>query len=133
MDDLEKLFTALGLPTDSRLMINRLDTLGWGHVLHFQCVALHPDADAADTLDAAHAETATPLTLHFDDCRELRWQLYTHALRVSETPFPRTEVINFSIGQSRHRKPALLLSDHFGLTVVYNTLEILNNDTTIRL
>ena len=88
----------------------------WGRDLHFSGVA--------DTM---------PFHLHFLDCRETRWQIYSHLQDESKPAFPPTELVNFKLGRTQHRSPAHLLTEHFGLSLVYGELELHYADAVVQI
>lgn len=65
---------------------------------------------------------------YFLECRETRWQHYSHKQHADNPAFPITELANFKQGRDQHRSPAHLLTDHFGLSVVYGKLQIVVGD-----
>ena len=101
--DRHDLLTLLDLESDKAVHIRGMKLIMWGQHLIFECVT--------DDLK---------FELHLSDCRELKWQVYTH--QVSDLAFPPTPLVNFLVGQGRHRKPCYLLTEHFGLTVLYGKL-----------
>lgn len=107
------LLALLNLPPDSAIYLTYVTHHLWGQDLIFAC-------SAADTL----------FEMHFSDCRDIHWQLYTHMqLRPDEDPaFPTTELVNVRVGRFQHRSPCKFLTAHFGLTLVYDKLHIINSD-----
>jgi len=67
------------------------------------------------------------------DCREVKWQLFSHHQLDTPIAYPTTDVVSFKIGQSHHRKPATVLTDHFGLTWNYQTLNLHYKEMVIEL
>ncbi len=105
--DETKIAATLGLPPETDLQLTGLDMELWGQTLRFTGIA---------------GEIAFQLLLM--DCREIRWQLYAH-LQIAERPaFPPTMIADLSLGKDQHRQPLQLLTDYFGLTVRYGTLQI---------
>ncbi|MEO1286882.1 MAG: hypothetical protein AAFV93_03880 [Chloroflexota bacterium] len=103
----QQLLHALQLPPTSQIYLTEMLWRGWGRDVEFRCIVNH-----------------YRFGLHFLDCRETRWQLYSHMQHPDNPPFPQTELANFKIGRDQHRSPAHLLTEHFGLSVVYGGLEL---------
>ena len=108
--------TALNLEPTAIIRFTSLSMQMWGRELLFSC--------EADTLT---------FNLTFLDCREMRWQLYTHLQDPDKPAFPPTDLANFKLGRNQHRSPAHLLTEHFGLSLVYGALELRHDDKTIEL
>lgn len=102
---------ALGLPPDTSLIITELSAHQWGQTLRFNGVA-HADAQQI------------PFTLIFEDCRELRWQRYTHLDRPDGPVFPPTALVGLRLGRGQHRKPLHMLCEHFACILTYDTLHL---------
>lgn len=100
----------LNLPDKAIIRFLSLQMIMWGRNTHFSC-----EADA------------TQFELHFIDCREMRWQLYTHMQDEANPAFPPTELANIKIGRNQHRSPAHLLTEHFGLSLIYGELHLVHN------
>ena len=66
------------------------------------------------------AGEAGTFTLRFDDCREMRWRIYAHETQGEVTP-----IVDFAPGRDAHRSPAQLLTERFGLSLVYGVMTIL--------
>lgn len=103
---------ALGCADDSQLQLTNMTLRMWGRdmILEGLCV---PEQG-----------TPMPFQLESIDCREVKWQLFTHHHLDEPVAFPTTDVVSFKIGQSHHRKSATTLTDHFGLTWNYKTLNL---------
>ncbi|MCA9911743.1 MAG: hypothetical protein KC496_00275 [Anaerolineae bacterium] len=113
--DRQKITDALGIPPGTSLYLTKLDFLVWGNNLYFAAIA---GEDMA-------------FSLQFRDCREWRWQTYTHIESAGE-PFPRTELVNFRLGRSQHRSPAHLLTEHFGLSLFYGDVLLVRDGEEFR-
>lgn len=101
------------LPDESTITITALKTSLWGQRLTFHCHAISPDETMPLVFEA-----------HFLDCREMKWQTYSHMVQDEDSAFPPTAWLNFRIGRSAHRRPAHLLTEHFGFSVVYGEFHI---------
>lgn len=110
--DRQKIADALGIQAGTPLYLTALNLRMWGHTLHF-------DASAGEDV---------PFALVFDDCREWRWQTYTH-IESGDAAFPRTELVNFRLGRGQHRSPAHLLTGYFGLSLFYGEVLLLRAGT----
>jgi hypothetical protein len=96
----------LELQEDSPIHLLRLDMQLWGRNLVFTCQAQN-----------------ILFYLIFSDCSESRWRHYLHH-ESSPEAFPPSELLNFRIGRNQGRSPAQLLTEHFGLSLVYGDLFI---------
>ena len=106
------IFNALGCEADSQLRFRQMTTLMWGRDMIF-------DGDCI-----TQAGKSIAFQLESIDCREVKWQIFSHHQLDTPIPYPNTEVVSFKIGQSHHRKSAALLTDHFGLTWNYKMLNL---------
>ena len=119
--DKVRILQALTLPETGIIKLTHLDMLLWGRALHF-----HASVDASDT-------AAVRFEIHFEDCRELRWQVYSHLQSPSPQAFPASELMNFQLGRSQQRSPARLLTEHFGIVLFYGSLHLVHNEQIISL
>jgi hypothetical protein len=119
--DKVRILQALTLSETAIIKLTHLDMLLWGRALHFQGV-----------VDMAENEVV-PFEVHFEDCRELRWQVYSHLQSPTPEAFPASELMNFQMGRSQQRSPAQLLTEHFGLAVFYGTLYLIHNGQVLSL
>ena len=113
--DKAKIFSALSLSADSLIHLRGMELTAWGRDLQFEC----------------QANDSVSFNMIFSDCREIHWQLYSHKQDLDA--FPVTQVVNFRLGQGQHRKPTHLLTEHFGLRLVYGRLLLKTDDTQIEL
>jgi hypothetical protein len=97
------LHALLSLEPTTGLTLRAVQWLDWGRTLVFEIYA---------------GATGT-YTLRFDDCREMRWRLYTHETQGGETP-----VIDFAPGRDAHRSPAQMLTGRFGVSLVYGEMRV---------
>ena len=100
--DQNKISEALNLPPGESIYLEGLQLVVWGQDMIF-------NGHYGDT----------PFTLTLTDCRELRWQLYSHMRPDERTPFPHAALVNLSLGKDQHRQPLHMLTDYFGLSVSY--------------
>lgn len=96
----------LALPSMTPIYLTELTLRQWGRDLIFFC-------EADDT----------QFTVTFSDCRETKWQIYTH-MQDTGNNFPRSQWVNFRMGRDQHRSPAHILSEHFGLSLVYGKMVV---------
>jgi|FLYN01.1.fsa_nt_gi hypothetical protein len=102
MDKL-KIAEALGSHPYGVFWIQALRLEGWGRDLVFECV-----------YEPGGPSQPVPFLLTLKDCREMRWRVYAHA-----DGLPSASIVNIILGTGQHRKPANILTDYFGLTVLY--------------
>ncbi len=92
----------LGLDPQTVILFTDLQIDGWGRTLIF-----------------SGAAGDVRFTLTFDECREMRWRVYAH-LDAHEP----TTLHDFALGRDQHRSPVQLLTDHFGLSLFYGTIQL---------
>jgi hypothetical protein len=100
------------LPPGSQFTHLRLHN--WGQTLTFTLVA----ADQT-------------FQLRLLDCREARWQWYSHVQVTGEPAFPPSTIVTLRSGQDRHRKPLQVLTDFFALSVTYGQLQFIPQNPEI--
>jgi len=98
---------ALGLEPGGQLYVQALQLLDWGRTLRLTCSYRFPDGEA-------HA-----LNLVFQDCREFKWRVYAF-----DDDRPDVALVDARLGRGGHRSPAHLLTDRFGLTLIYGELQV---------
>lgn len=114
--DKPRILSALNLPPTTAILVRSLEMVMWGRNLLFFCEANHIEFE-----------------LHFKDCREMRWQIYTHMQHDKNPAFPPTQLANCALGRGQHRSPAHLLTEHFGLSLVYGEVYLLRDDEKLSL
>jgi hypothetical protein len=81
---------------------------GWGKDVVFECL-YEPGAPGKPV----------PFQVMLKDCRDMHWRVYAHGDgQVAAT------IVNINLGTGQHRKPAQILTDYFGLTVLYGEVVI---------
>lgn len=115
------ILSALGSADDSQLQFRQMTTLMWGRDMILAGVCRSTD------------NKSIVFQLESIDCRKVTWQLFSHHQLENPVAFPVTDVVSFKIGQSHHRKSATVLTDHFGLTWNYRTLNLRYGDVLIEL
>ena len=93
-------------PWQSLSLIVDVQVRNWGSELVLECLD--------DPL------TRRRYQLVYKNCREIRWSL----LDAEPTPAVEADVIGICPGQAEHAEPAVLTTDVFELTVLYDRLEI---------
>lgn len=106
---------ALGTTSEEFHLLD-LQMVAWGRSLYFNCYAMPERGEPI------------PFGLYFVDIRDQRWTIYTHMVVEDHTPFPETELVGFRLGRGSHRKPAYLLTDHFGLVLNYERLYVVQGE-----
>lgn len=94
----------LAIPENSPIYLLSLESRLWGRDLIFACRA-----------------TDTHFRLCFFDISESRWRHYLHH-ESSPSPYLPSELLNFKMGRSAGRSPAQILTEHFGLSLIYGAL-----------
>jgi hypothetical protein len=116
-----RILDALHLSPDSTIVMQHLEWVMWGQCLFFGAFVHLPDKQPIS------------FQLRFSDCREMKWQLYTHMQHPANPAFPPSELVNFRMGRSQHRSPAHLLTEHFGLSLFYGAIHIVQDEQIITL
>ena len=111
--DKHRLLEPLGISLESIIYFHHLELVLWGRSLDFTCQT---------ETESGNKRT---FSLVFVDCREVRWQHYSHIALDDTLKFPKTELINFHMGRDQHRSPCKLLTEHFGLSLFYGEVKIL--------
>lgn len=113
--------SALGCADNSLLQLTDLSLQMWGRnmIISGQCIP--------------QTGTPQPFKLESIDCRETKWQLFSHHAHNDPIDFPTTDIVSLKMGQSHHRKSASILTDHFGLTWNYETLNLRYGEIVIEL
>lgn len=104
--------SALGCAENSQLQFTNLTLQMWGRDMILDGLCIPEKGQPLDFI------------LESIDCREVKWQLFTHHQMDTPVAFPTTDIVSLKIGQSHHRKSASTLTDHFGLTWNYKTLNL---------
>jgi hypothetical protein len=107
---------ALGCADGSLLHITNQTALMWGRDLIFYGICERVE-----------------FQLQSYDIREAKWQLFSHHHMDDPIAYPQTEIVSFKIGQTHQRKPATMLTEHFGLTWTYGRLVLVGNGVEIEL
>ncbi|MBF2005504.1 MAG: hypothetical protein IGS49_08560 [Chlorogloeopsis fritschii C42_A2020_084] len=68
-------------------------------------------------------ESSKPYKLIFKDCNEVRWQVID-AEDVQEST---ADLIGFSIGAESHKKPAVITTDIFEISIIYGSFVLQKN------
>ncbi len=112
MDQL-KISEFLALHPYGALTILAFEMRDWGQELVFTCL-----------YDPGDPGRPARVRLVFGDCRDIRWRVYAHLAPGADDAMPPTPIINLALGSDTHRKPAHILTDAFGLSVLYGTLTL---------
>lgn len=108
-DERAVLTDTLNVPAGEILLVD-MSWLLWGQTLSFTC--------------RYQGETPFTFIWQFEDCREMRWQQYSHNRPATPTAFPPSELVSLRVGKGKHRKPAQLLTVYFGLSLLYGEMTI---------
>ncbi len=108
--DKPQLAEKLGASPGGNFRIMDMRLIGWGADVIFECV-----------YEIDGRRIPFEMTLH--DCRELHWRVYAHAGNEDGTR-PSAALVNLRLGSDQHRKPLNMLTDYFGLTVMYGVLTL---------
>ncbi|MEZ4667903.1 MAG: hypothetical protein R3E39_08315 [Anaerolineae bacterium] len=108
-----KLSEILGVQQPGVFQVKSIELSGWGGEMKLSC-----------THGLNLSDDALLFEIHLLDCREHQWRVYAHLKHPEDQTLPTATFVNLRLGSDNHRKPLHLLTDFFGLTVSYGTLEI---------
>ncbi len=83
----------------------------WGNEISFECI-YDPRG------------YRLPYTIVFHDCRDIRWEVF-HPEDVED---PEADLIGIHLGESAHRKAALIHTDIFKISIVYGSFSVHKED-----
>ncbi len=95
-----------GLPEHAALDVLAVHLEDWGRSLRLVCRAHLPTGELR------------LFDLIFSDCRDLRWRAYVH--HHGQT----AALVDIALGSGDHRKPAHLLTDAFGVSILYGAYRV---------
>ncbi len=105
MSDWKDDYNLLGLGGLTSLVTNVKVSL-WGNEVLIECVY--------------NPEERLPYVLAFKDCRDIMWTVH-HEEEVGELE---AEFLGISLGESAHRKPAVITTDIFEISILYGSFSI---------
>ncbi|VXD15229.1 conserved hypothetical protein [Planktothrix serta PCC 8927] len=83
-------------------LIKSINVSLWGNEITFQCLY--------------NPEEPIPYQIIFKDCQEIRWDVYDSEL-ANEL---QADLFGISLGEDHHRKPALITTDIFEISILYD-------------
>ncbi|MBI5671120.1 MAG: hypothetical protein HZC41_24250 [Chloroflexi bacterium] len=111
--DKPKLCDLLGARYYGTFWVRDVRMQDWGSDLVLDC-----------SYEPGEPDAPIPFRLTLHDCREIQWRVYAHLKHPEDTTLP-AELVNVALGAGNHHKPLNLLTDSFGLTVLYGELQVL--------
>jgi hypothetical protein len=105
MNDWKDDYNLLGLGGLTSLITNVNVSL-WGNEVLIECVY--------------SPEQRLPYLLEFKDCRDIRWTVHDEE-EVNELE---AEFFGISLGEPEHRKPAVITTDIFEISILYGSFSI---------
>jgi len=114
--DQAKLSEAIGVAAGGTFFINEMNFLNWGQEITFI---------AHYELPESHEAVDFQITLR--DCRDLQWRVYAYSSRAENGATPPAALVNLRLGTNQHRKPFQMLTDAFGITILYGEILIQNS------
>ncbi len=111
--DQAKLCEAIGIQQGGSFFIIDLGFLNWGQEIRFNCRYEPPESGAIVYFE-----------MRLKDCRDLQWRVYAHLTLPEGSMPPPAALVNLRLGSSQHRKPFQMLTDSFGITILYGDLLI---------
>ena len=105
MSDWKDDYNLLGLGGLTSLVTNVKVSL-WGNEVLIECVY--------------NPEERLPYVLAFKDCRDIRWTVHDE----EEVGELEAEFFGIYLGESAHRKPTVLTTDIFELSILYGSFRI---------
>jgi hypothetical protein len=109
--DKGRLAEMIGAAAGANFWVREIHLFNWGHELVLDCL-----------YDAPTGGLSFQLTVR--DCREMQWRVYAHLRHAEDRTLPATMLVNLRLGSAAHRKPLHLLTEAFGLTVLYGELVV---------
>jgi hypothetical protein len=115
MNDWKDDYNLLGLGGLTSLITN-VKVSSWGNEVSIECVY--------------NPEERLPYVLAFKDCRDIRWTVHDE----EEVGELEAEFFGISLGEPEHRKPAVITTDIFEISILYGSFSIykeekLNSET----
>lgn len=111
--DQAKLCEAIGTQPGGTFFISEMKFLNWGQEIAFGGSYKLPDSGLV-----AHFQ------IRLQDCRDLQWRVYAHLNAAGNLTTPPAALVNLRLGTNQHRKPFQMLTDSFGITILYGELVI---------
>lgn len=87
-------------------LITNIDVCLWGNKVKIEC--------AYNPLNRSH------YVMIFKDCREIKWDIY-HPEDAREDE---ADLIGISLGEDEHRKPAVIHTDIFEISILYGSFSV---------
>lgn len=111
--DKPKLCDLLGARYYGTFWVRDVHLRDWGSDLVLDC-----------SYDPGQPDAPIPFQIMLQDCREIQWRVYAHLKHLEDMTLPAAELVNIALGTENHHKPLNLLTDSFGLTVLYGGLQV---------
>lgn len=111
--DRAKLSDMLGARPGGMFHVKHVHLGGWGSHLELAC-----------EYETGDQKAMIPFRLMLEDCRDMQWRVYAHLRHPEDQTLPTATVVNLRLGTDGHRKPLHVLTDFFGLTVTYGTMQL---------
>ncbi|MCU0542884.1 MAG: hypothetical protein MUE44_11915 [Oscillatoriaceae cyanobacterium Prado104] len=105
MSDWKDDYNLLGLGGLTSLITN-VKVSAWGNEVAIECVY--------------NPEERLPYVLSFKDCREIGWTVHDE----EEVGEIEAEFFGISLGEPEHRKPAVITTDIFEISILYGSFSI---------
>ncbi|MEG4227385.1 hypothetical protein QUA35_20345 [Microcoleus sp. N9_B2] len=105
MSDWKDDYNLLGLGGFTSL-ITKVNVSFWGNEVLIECVY--------------NPEERLPYMLAFKDCRDISWTVHDEEA-VGE---PESEFFGITLGEPEHRKPAVITTDIFEISILYGSFSI---------
>jgi hypothetical protein len=111
--DQTKLVEAIGVQPGGIFFISDMRFSNWGQEIAFSGHYELPESD-----QIAHFQ------ISLQDCRDLQWRVYAHRNTAENLAAPPAALVNLRLGTNHHRKPFQMLTDSFGITILYGEILI---------
>ena len=106
--DRTKIYELMGIPALG-ILLTGVEILSWGRELVLECLY-------------APLDHSKPFKIVFEGCEEIHWEVYGE-----DSADTTADVIGIDIGADRYAEPAVINTDIFEVTVLYNELTILKD------
>ncbi|MFW5691076.1 MAG: hypothetical protein ACOCXZ_01135 [Chloroflexota bacterium] len=125
--DRNRIINQLGLVPDGGLSVVDIQMVEWGRDLLLGCIYRTIPEDGPP-------DAPVHFNIIFKECREIRYRVYAHIGMHEHGSIPaEADVAELILGQANHRKDASVLTNLFGLTISYGSIQLEMNDTLVTL
>jgi hypothetical protein len=111
--DQPKLCELVGVQPGGTFFMSEMSFLNWGQEISFKA-----------HYEAPESSEIIYFQIKLQNCRDLQWRVYAHSTLAEDRTPPPAALVNLRLGTNQHRKPFQMLTDSFGITILYGELHI---------